>query len=313
MRAKTAYAAAALAALAALLGTSRAQATYPGANGRIAFGWTAPGTTNPDIYSVLPNGSGLRQLTHDSDFDACPAYSADGKWIAYCRAPSATSPQLDIWMMKQNGHDQHLVISSAAAGRTGFPDFSPDGSKLAFVCSPPGDATGPDVCTSGVDGSGLTQITASPGLDLFPAWSPDGNTIVFLSNRSGTMQVWLMNADGSGQHQLTFGPAPKDQVPDWSPDGSKIVYLVDVPGGPGGDVWVMNADGTDQHQVGSGERRFGPTWSPDGTQIVYITQPEPRQVEVMNADGSDPHVVAPGGGHFVPAWQPHPEDSGDDG
>jgi hypothetical protein len=71
----------ALVALAALSGAARA--TYPGAtNGRNAFGMNVNGNT--DVYTALPNGNDLRRLTTDPGFDACAAYSADGRRIAYC-------------------------------------------------------------------------------------------------------------------------------------------------------------------------------------------------------------------------------------
>lgn len=102
--------------------------------------------------------------------------------------------------------------------------------------------------------------------------SPDGSKIVFESNRTGVNQVWIMNADGSGQAQLTFDPTPKDQTPEWSPAGTQIAYTVDAsPTAPGGDIWVMNADGSDQHPITSGpEREYGPVWSPDGMQIAFL-------------------------------------------
>jgi TolB protein len=142
-----------------------------------------------------------------------------------------------------------------------------------------------------------------PGDDQYAAWSPDGQRIVFISTRSGTGQVWLMNADGSNQRQLTFDPREKDQVPDWKPDGTQIAYEC-VPA-----ICVMQADGTSQTQLTSpsGEAGdFGPAWSPDGTQIAFVRflNDADRNVYIMNADGSDPHAVHPTGLQAVPAWQP---------
>ena len=72
-----------------------AQATYPGSNkGRIAFGSEVDG--NVDIYSVLPNGEAVHRLTDDLAFDACPAYSADGKQIAYCNGIRARGGVIEI-------------------------------------------------------------------------------------------------------------------------------------------------------------------------------------------------------------------------
>jgi Tol biopolymer transport system component len=278
-----------VAAVAALIGAGAlaagATATYPGAaNGRLAFGITVDGNT--DVYSVLPNGEALHRLTDDPGFDACPAYSADGKWIAWC-GPGG------IWVMKQNGTRKRQLTTFGA-----FPDISPDGSKVVFS-GPPSGSANVDVWVVDIDGGNLTRLTTTAGFDRFPAWSPDGSKIVFLSSRTGIAQVWVMNADGDEQTQLTFDSLPKDQVPDWSPDGSEIAFVTQTHPA-GGDIWVMNADGTEAHAITSGADKLGAAWSPDGTKIATLDWPS-RTVEVMNADGTGVHAVWPGGISSCPA------------
>ncbi len=145
---------AAATALAVFAATSRtAHATYPGAaNGRLAFGININGNT--DVYSVRPNGHGLRRLTDDPGFDACPAYSADGRRIAYCSGEGGGPVQ--IWTMKRNGDDKQQVTHMT--GPAIFPDFSPDRSTIVFTAKP-ADSTTRDIYVVASDGTGLTRLT----------------------------------------------------------------------------------------------------------------------------------------------------------
>ncbi len=274
-----------------------ARATYPGSTtGRVAFGAELEG--NIDIYSVLPNGQALHRLTDDPLFDACPAYSADGKRIAYCNGVRARGGIIEIWTMKANGQDKLQVTH--LGGRMTFPDFSPDGGRIAFAGRLPG-ATNDDVFVINSDGSGLVQLTSDLANDSLPAFSPDGDQIVFISSRSGLEQVWIMDADGTDAHQLTFDDSFKGQVPDWSPDGSQIAYAAGDPG----DIMVMDADGSNQHVVvGGSSDDFGPAWSPDGQQLAFIRFDD-RTVYVVDSDGANERAVRPIGLQSVPAWQPH--------
>jgi len=308
----TAVIAAAIAVVALAAASGPARATYPGAtNGRIAFGIRVDGNT--DVYSVRPDGQDLRRLTTDPGFDACAAYSADGRRIAYCSGQGGGPVQ--VWTMKQNGTDKQQVTHMS--GVAIFPDYSPDGSKIVFAAQPAG-ATGRNIYVVPSDGGTPQQLT-TVGNNVYPAFSPDGSKIVFTSNRTGTSQVYVMNADGSGQTQLTFDPQPKDQVPDWSPDGSKIAYLADTHGisdvvSPSwGDIWVMNADGSGQHAITSGASWYGTAWSPDGTRIATLDLPSRTAYTLNASDGSDERAVHAGPGpQFVPGWQPRGTGEGDD-
>ena len=297
----------ALTALAVVVGSARA--TYPGAsNGRIAFGINTNG--NIDVYSSRPDGQDLRRLTTDPGFDACAAYSADGRRIAYCSGQGGGPVQ--VWTMKQNGTDKQQVthMSNPAI----FPDFSPDGNSIAFAAKPAG-STLRQIYVISTNGSGLRQLT-SEGDNSYPAFSPDGSKIVFTSDRTGIRQVWVMDATGGPQTQLTYDALPKDQVPDWSPDGSKIAYLADTHGTPDvtqswGDIWVMNADGGRQHPITHGASFYGTAWSPDGSRIATMDMPTRTNYTLNASDGSDVRAIHPLGLQYVAGWQPRGVDDGD--
>jgi Tol biopolymer transport system component len=288
-------------AAALALGVGSGYATYPGTTGgTIAFANDVdPSGLAPDIYSVMPNGKALHQLTDGPESDICPSYSADGKEIAFCRGSEATGIY-EIWTMKQNGKKQTQVTSLGM--RSLFPDFSPDATKIVFMS---GLNFNFDLYVVELATGTLTRLTTTPGLDGFPVYSPDGSKIAFISARSGLPQVWVMNADGSNPVQLTFDRAPKGQVPDWSPDGSQIAYQSAATGN--GDIYVMNADGSSPRQLtATPQTEFGTSWSPDGGQIAFVRVLGPavpqRAIYVINADGTGEYELGPG--TRVPAWQP---------
>lgn len=79
--------------------------------------------------------------------------------------------------------------------------------------------------------------------DRQPAWSPNGSKIAFTSDRDGDDEIYIMNADGTGEAQLT-GSAGQDRRPEWSRDGSKIFFESNRDGNP--EIYIMNADGSEQ-------------------------------------------------------------------
>ena len=157
------------------------------------------------------------------------------------------------------------------------------------------------IVTSNPDGTGTTVLS---NLDDFePAWSPDGTKIVFYSWRDGQAEIYVMNANGSGQTRLTNNPA-LDVDPSWSPDG-KIVFESNRDNDF--DIYTMNADGTGLlNLTNNTSDEFEPAWSPDGTKIAFESDPgtDDDEIFVMNSDGSGRTRLTFEGEEFDPTWSP---------
>jgi Tol biopolymer transport system component len=143
------------------------------------------------IYVVRPDGTGLRALTRGSALDGNPAWSRDGKRIAFDRQHDVDD--FDLCIMNANGSGVRCL------GQAGTkPAWSPDGKRLAY-------AFGGDIYVIGTDGSGRRKVTGNVALDSNdPAWSPDGKTIALDAYRGlGKAQVYLINVKGGRLRRLT--------------------------------------------------------------------------------------------------------------
>ncbi len=126
--------------------------------------------------------------------------------------------------------------------------------------------------------------------DGAPAWSPDGTRIAFVSKRDvgGGREIYVMNADGSGQTRLTSNPAI-DTNPQWSPDGTRIVFNSDRLDS-NHEIYVMKADGSEPptRLTYNPADDAGPSWSPDGTLIAFNSNRDGNtEIYVMKADGTE--------------------------
>lgn len=153
----------------------------------------------------IRKADGTSTMIAASGDNGSPVFSPDGKQIAFTHA-SGGPPA--IYVVGADG--THLRRLTAPAGGVADKiDWSPDGSRIVFS-APAFGGTGrsSNLFTVRVDGTGLKQLThANDGVvnNGADSWSPDGKEIAFVSNRSGTYQIWVMGADGTHVRQLTRG------------------------------------------------------------------------------------------------------------
>jgi TolB protein len=118
-------------------------------------------------------------------------------------------------------------------------------------------------------GGQLRQLTGSQTIDTGPSYSPDGRQIVFESDRSGQQQLYVMNADGSGQQPITGGDG-RYSTPVWSPRGDLIAFTKQIRGQF--LIGVIKPDGTGERILTEGYHNEGPSWSPNGRVIIFFRE-----------------------------------------
>lgn len=299
----------AVAFAATVLAPASAGATWPGANGRIAFDRGVVNQSESQIWSMsgIANGPG-QQLTTQGSNDS-PSYSPNGAVIAF---DSDRTGVFQIWLMGAGGGDQRNISPDGMCAV--YPSFSPNGRTIVFVHYPDTTCTGaPDIWTVRRDGTHPAQLTNTSQRELLPSYSPDGNKIVFSSHTSatGSFAVFTMNANGSGRTRIT--PRYLDaSFPDWSPDGTMIVFASHG-SQPGSNIFIWD-DSLHIHRVlpkPVGYDNTAPKWSPDGKQILFASNRFGDQTALFSVRLSNGAVrrrgtPSPGTNEFGSSWQAVP-------
>jgi Tol biopolymer transport system component len=245
-----------------------AHATFPGKNGLIVLGGLHG--DQPQIFTLHPDGSHLRQLTHVSTGAVdTPHWSPDGRRIAYCVASEGCEAQfgsLDsrIWVMKRDGSNQHQITDDPAFYDVD-PSWSPDGHHILFSrCSIIYGTCDIDVMRA--DGTHIHKLIAGHWHHSRPTYSPDGTKIAFASDKGGYVtRVWVANRDGSELRAIT-PPKLEGDRPTWAPDGSRILFAAHVRS-DNSNVWSVAPDGTHLHLL-TRFPSFVATYAPNGRTIL---------------------------------------------
>ena len=292
-------------------GTIR-QLTYGGENaeayfspdGRsLIFQSTRDGRTCDQQYVMRTDGSGLRRVSSGAGKTTCGYFIDGGRRIIYASThavdtacPPRPDPSrgyvwrldpFDIFRANADGTDRDRLTSYGVY--TAEATLSPDGKTIVFTSMKDGDL---DIYTMNVDGTNVRRLTTTPGYDGGPFFSHDGTKIVYRAHhptgadldsyrellrqglvRPNRMELFVMNADGSNQRQVTnLGGA--NFAPIFTPDDRQLIFSSNHknPRSRNFDLFLVNLDGSGLEQVTTHPEFDGfPMFSPDGKQLVWAS------------------------------------------
>lgn len=301
----------------------------------LAFAEGTSSSQEGGLFAITHPSRERRKLADGAAFLALPAISPDGKRIAYLRGTSYQSH--DLYVQAVDGGTPYRVTKDHRwiAGLTWTPDsrsliYSSDrgGLFLLWKVSASGGepelvpASGPDVFSPSLsrDGHRLAfvrrtitvnlwrmplrpmgapeKLTGSVRISADPDLSPNGKKLAMASDRSGSWEIWVADADGSKPGRITALNAGQTRSPRWSPDGRWIAFEA-RPNGHG-DIYITGAEGISPRPVTSGESEDSlPTWSRDGRSLYFISnRGGSKQLWRVAAVGGNPQQITRHGADF---------------
>ena len=216
------------------------------------------------MFIANVDGTGERQLSHDTADVEDPAWSPDGRQVAYVRLDGERN---SLHVMNVDGTaDRRLTPPTQSPIH---PAWMPDGRSILYCTNddldPPRKNAAEIYRIDLVSGKIATVI--SGGVNTFPVPSPDGRSIAFRKMLDVNSEVFVANIDGSNVTNLTDHPA-FEGWPAWSPDGKRIAFAANR--NSSYQIFVMNSDGTNVKLVANTEGRATvPKWGPDGRTIYF--------------------------------------------
>jgi Tol biopolymer transport system component len=210
---------------------------------------------------------------------------------------SDVMPETALVWFDRSGREIERVANSGVAARSTV-QLSPNGRSVVYERTVSGGTT-TDIWLLDLERSVTRRLTADPSFDIYPIWSPDGRRIAFSSLRNGTWDVFVKNADGSGDDELLVGSDRFEVTSgDWSPDGKELLYFSSR------QIYAVRVDGDRKAVQFSRGEANGAQFSPDGRWIALTSvESGTSEVYVQPFDGSGLRTQVTGSGGRQPRWR----------
>jgi len=208
---------------------------------------------------------------------------------------SSRDGNAEIYVMDADGGNQENLTNHPSGD--GNPDWSPDGTRIAFDSSREGARS--QIYVMDADGKNVIRLTDGPGQKRDPDWSPDGRKIAFTVD---DLEDYIAVMDSDGRNREKLEDEARD--PSWSPDGKQIAF-VSLKDGLS-EIFVLEVGGQRRRRVTRDlESKFNPSFSPDGRRIAYDAGHEVLHIYVVGADGRNRvQLTHNEESPSAPAWSP---------
>jgi Tol biopolymer transport system component len=212
-----------------------------------------------------------------------PTWSPDGGRLAF-RWFRPRTRAVGVYVARADGSDVMLLLDKAVT-----PAWSPDGRLIAYAHP---NVRGISVIQVGEalrgDRSTIRVLVHTAEQAEYPHWSADGTRLLFAGYRTGSFDLWVV--DANGQHLRDLTPQPSlEYGATWSPDGKLIVFESnrDSTSQSGGDLYTITSDGRTIRRLTQGGNNYGPAWSPDGRWIAFNSRRDGNnEIYLMRPDGT---------------------------